>query len=263
MKCPVRFIALMASLMASAPAQPAPVVAPTSPLTPTPPALETEQAVKERLELEKQKQFEARWSIRTDVLMVAVPLDRALQLLGELQTDDDRKVETAFAQIQEMIAKKQATFIAWPSLVSLDGQRAVVETIVEKRYPSEFIPPLTPSLSGLNLVDHANSGLPESWETRNIGTTLEVAATVLDEGKRIHVDLLPQRVGLIGWKTYKVGKKDVGLVDIDQPEFATQKVTSSLSIRNGARVLIAAHHMELPTDQIEFFILHAKATPVK
>jgi hypothetical protein len=262
MNASLRFIVLAGLMIVPAWAQQPPGLAPAPPsLTPGP--VDAEREFSERLEAQKKKQLEAKWNIRTDVLMVAVPQDRAIQLLVELQTDDDREVEAAFAQIQELIAKKAATLIAWPSLVTLDGQRAVVETIVEKRYPSEFSPPVSPSVTGSNLVDQVNSALPESFETRNSGTTLEVSATVMDEGKRIHVDIVPQRVALIGWKNYKVGKKDVGLVDIDQPEFATEKVTTSLILRNGARSLIAVHRLESPADHIEFFILHAQATPVK
>jgi hypothetical protein len=114
------------------------------------------------------------------------------------------------------------------------------------------------------LVDaDLNSGLTESFETRNLGATLEVAATVIDDGKRIHVDVVPQRVALLGWKDYKVGLKGVGAGEIEQPEFTTEKVTTSLILRNGARSLIAVHKLESPADHIEFFILHALATPVK
>jgi hypothetical protein len=263
MNTSLRFIVLAGLMIVPARAQQPPGLAPAPPsLTPAP--MDAEVEFSERLEARKKKQLEAKWNIRVDVMMVSLPLDRALQLLPDLQTEDDRKVEGAFTQILDLIAKRQATLFGWPSLVTLDGQRAVMETIVEKRYPTEFSPPITPSNPGASFVDQGlNSALPASFETRNTGTTLEVEATVLDDGKRIHVDLVPQRVALIGWKTYKVGKKEVGLVDIDQPEFATEKVTTSMSLRNGARILIATHRLESPADQMEFFILHVKATPVK
>jgi hypothetical protein len=260
MKIPLRYFALTALMMFTAAAQPTPAAPPAPPLTP-PPASDLEQAEK----LEMQKQLGAKWNVRTDVLMVAIPQDRAMQLLVEFYSDDDRKVEAAFAQIQDMIGKKQAKLLGWPSLVSIDGQRAVMETIVEKRYPTEFsLPPANRPGTDSKPVDHGlNSGLNESFETRNSGTTLEVAATVFDDGKRIHINILPQRVDLLGWKDYKVGLKGVGAGEIEQPEFATEKVTTSLILRNGARSLIAVHKLESPADHIEFFILRAQAIPVK
>jgi Flp pilus assembly secretin CpaC len=261
MKIPLWFIALAVSMMASASAQPTPATTPGPAPTPASPASELYEA--ERREM--QRQMGAKWNVRIDVLMVAIPQDLALPLLGEFHSEDDRKVETAFIQIQEMIAKKQAKLLAWPSLVAIDGQRAVMETIVEKRYPTEFsLPPANRPKSDSKLVDHdLNSAPTESFETRNLGATLEAAATVFDDGKRIHINVVPQRVELLGWKNYKAGLKGVGIGEIEQPEFASERVTTSLILRNGARSLIAVHRLESPADHIEFFILHAQATPVK
>ena len=218
-------------------------------------------------EQERQRQVEAKWNIRTDVMMVAIPQDQAIPIIAEFQSENEQKVEAAFAGILELIQKKRATLLGWPSLVTLDGQRAVTEAIVEKRYPTDFDTPANPSLTppvDSKLVDqNLNASIPAAFETRNAGVTLEVEARVLDNGARLLVTLVPQRVALTGWNTYNLGKKDVGTSDLAQPEFATAKVTTALSMRNGARVLIAVHRMESPADHIEFFILHSRATPVK
>jgi hypothetical protein len=257
MKFPLCCIALVAATMTAASAQPATSVTPAGPVT------DSERAERNRLEVEKKKQLEARWNIRMDVLMVAVPQDLALPFIGEFQSDDDRKVEAAFVRIQEMILKKQAILLGWPSLVALDGQRVVMETIVEKRYPAEFSLATTPPKGGSKLVDHdLSSAMATSFETRNTGATLEGSASVYDDGRRILVEVVPQRVALIGSKTHKVEVKS-GPMDVEQPEFATEKVTSVLSMRNGARILIAIHRLESPADHIEFFILHARASPLK
>jgi hypothetical protein len=48
-----------------------------------------------------------------------------------------------------------------------------------------------------------------------------------------------------------------------QPEFATQKLSGSLIVRSGRRVLLGVHKLSLPAGQIEFSILKAVAIPTE
>ena len=213
--------------------------------------------------------LKARWNVRVDVQMVALPEDRALQLLPELQSDQEAHVESAFAQIQDMIKKKEATLLAWPSLVTLDGERGVSEATVEKKYPTDFDPPTVPQNAGASVpttpAPQSASLVPNAWEVRNCGETIEITPKVLEDGKRILLnEFVPQRVELLRFETYDTGKtKDGSATQVVQPEFATQKFSGSLIVHSGRRVLLSVHKLTVPAGQIEFFILKAVASPTE
>ena len=208
--------------------------------------------------------LKARWNVRVDVQMVALPQDRALQLLPELQSDQDARIETAFALIQDMIKKKEATLLAWPFLTLLDGERGVSEAIVEKKYPTDFDPPTEPQNVGGPDPATPTSLIPKAWEVRNCGETLEVTPTVLADGQRILLETVPQRVELLRFETYDTGKTKKGsATQVVQPEFATQKYSGTLIVHSGRRVLLGVHKLTVPAGQIEFFILKAVAIPTE
>jgi type II secretory pathway component GspD/PulD (secretin) len=103
--------------------------------------------------------------------------------------------------------------------------------------------------------------VPKSFETRNLGTTLEVEASVFEDGKRIGLSIVPQRVILLNMETFAMGvTKDGATVRIDQPQFTSEKTTTELVVRNGERILLAVHQLHTPENEIEFFILHAAAS---
>ena len=216
---------------------------------------------------------EPAWNIQVDVEMVAMPQELAIPLVPKLQSDDQAELTAAVSQIQQLIANKRATLTGWPMVVTVDGQRAVSETIVEKRYPSDFeiqkdeAPPAAVK-DQEKPADGAGTVplVPGNFETRNIGPTLEVEPKVMDGGKRIVISMVPQRVALNGYQTFQSGttgrgkQKETVIRTLDQPEFATTKVTTTISIKNSEHMLIAIHRIDTPQGQIEFFILHAVAT---
>ena len=255
MKLPLAavFAFVLSALLSGAPAR-TPAPSPSAPPADSAPKPEPRAA----------RMLKARWNVRVDVQMVALPEARALQLLPELQSDQEARVEDAFAQIQEMIKKKEATLLAWPSLITLDGERGVSESIVEKKYPTDFDPPIVPQNVGGPGPATPTSLVPKAWEVRNCGETLEVEPKVLDEGKRILLEIVPQRVELLRFETYDTGKtKDGSATQVVQPEFATQKFSGTLIVRSGRRVLLSVHKLSIPEGYIEFFLLKAVATPAE
>lgn len=218
----------------------------------------------------------AKWNVRVDVQIVTLPEARALELLPDLRSDDAQKTAAAVAKLQEMIGSKEATLIGWPEVACLDGVRAVSEAIDEKRYPTDFTtpPPAEPQSPAPDkpaaadkpageLVDGEQSPNPAAFETRNIGVSLEVEPTVLDEGRRLVISVVPQRVALKGFITFDGGRDANGHpLTIEQPEFATTKTTTTVSIRNGQHVLLNFHKSDPESEIAELVILHAVATKV-
>jgi Flp pilus assembly secretin CpaC len=193
-------------------------------------------------------------------------------LVAELM--DEKKIEAAYARIQELLAKGTAQLLAWPIVTTHSGQRALVEAIDEIRYATEFDPPtvsFTPSFNAaetLKIEPKADvtlfEAIPTTFETRNVGVTLEVEPVVSADGKTIKLDLVPQHVRLKGYHKVTVEKPSTGgKVVVEQPEFDVLKVTTSLTLKNGQRVLMGVFRVAEPPKHLEMFLLKAEAEKVE
>jgi hypothetical protein len=204
--------------------------------------------------------------IRVDLQVVDVPLGKALELLPNLR--DPGSIDGACLQIDQMIGRKEATLIAWPDLIAKPGQRAVTEAIEEFRYTTTDDRPLVepasapkeapkPDASDAKRTDGV-SAPTLTFETRNIGVTLELEPNVSPDGTMIDLNLVPQMVRLLAMKSVVVGKDARGNeMRADQPLFATYKTTTSLSARSGQRTLLATFQVSEPEPRLEFFIIRA------
>lgn len=149
------------------------------------------------------------------------------------------QAEKALASLK----KSGAEFFSNPRTLTRNGRRATVEAVRELRYPTEWEPSKT----------ELGKFLPTSFETRNVGVTLEFEPRIAPDGA-MDIDLVPQVVKFRGFVDYsnrkpgtapntpdeierllKMPLKEGGLW---QPIFTTQKVTTSASIHSGQTVLI-------------------------
>ena len=212
------------------------------------------------------------WNIRIEMQIVAIPDKIAVPLVAELM--DEKKIEPAYARIQELLAKGTAKLIGWPIITTRSGQKAIVEAVDEIRYASEYAPPtvsFTPSVNATETVKIEPKadvtlfeGIPTEFETRNTGVTLEVEPIISPDTKTITLSLVPQHVRLKGFNKVTIEKPATGgKIVVEQPEFDTMKVTTSLTVRNGQRVLLGIYRVSEPANHIEFFILKAEAKKVE
>lgn len=103
--------------------------------------------------------------------------------------------------------RKGVDLLSAPSVTTKSGQRAVIEVVVEFRYPTEFNPPQVPNIAvGAVGVGGGYTPVtptaPTAFETRNTGVTLEVQPTVGADGETIDLDLSPQVVEFDGFVNY-------------------------------------------------------------
>lgn len=195
--------------------------------------------------------------------MVELPQAKALALLPDL--NDDAKIDGACAQIMEAIGRKEATLVGYPVVHSLSGDKATVETIDEILYPTQFQPPQMPQnitlTSSDTVLDDLNiSACPTGFEKRNAGVTVEYEAVVRPGGKWINVNIQPQHVVFQGNEQFEVGKTVKIDAVLAQPKFFTTKVSTSLLVRNGQRVLLGVHQLKSPENRIEFDVLKISTT---
>ncbi len=173
--------------------------------------------------------------------------------------------------IRALDQKKGVDLLSAPSVTTKSGQRAVIEIVEEFRYPTEFNPPQIPQNVGGGVVGGGFNApgstpsiqifpvtptTPTAFETRNTGVTLEVEPTVGPDNYTIDLNLVPQVVEFEGFINYgspistinpqalsftgTVLNEPTSIVltpnVINQPIFSTRKVTTSVTVWDGATV---------------------------
>lgn len=218
-----------------------------------------------------QEVAETKWNVQVEMQIVALPEDLAVPLVPEFL--DEKKIDAAYAKLQTLIASGKATLVAWPILTTTSGQRAVIESIEEMRFASEF---KLPGVAAAAPADEPETGkaepkpnattfdaTPAAFETRNAGVTLEIEPVVSPDGRTIDVNLRPQHVRLHAYKksTIELPRDGTKLV-VEQPEFHTSKASTSLTLQNGQRKFLGAYKVADPAGHMEFFILKIGAKKV-
>ncbi|MGK0188726.1 MAG: general secretion pathway protein D [Verrucomicrobiales bacterium] len=185
--------------------------------------------------------------------------------LGGVFTDPQFQVV-----VRALNQNKGTDLMSAPSIVTRSGQRAKIEIIREFIYPTEFDPPEIPQEFGS--IDTGGGGgfglaaggsqastnsfpvtptTPTAFETRNVGVTLEVDPVVGSDGFTIDLNIAPEVVEFEGFVNYgspiTTGGTDangnptqVVLTEnkIEQPIFASRKVSTAVTIWDGQTVAI-------------------------
>ncbi|EDY16793.1 hypothetical protein CfE428DRAFT_5602 [Chthoniobacter flavus Ellin428] len=230
---------------------------------PVAPGSETPNPLEKMWEARREGAKRSKWDICVDLVMVAVEQGKALDLIPDLESGEQEKVDMAWGRVQAMIKTKEAMLLAWPMVRTVDGSRAVSESITEKRYATEYEEPLPPKVEDLAaataekpLVEDA---LPAGFETRNVGVTLEVDPTVLDDGKRVHVELAPKRVELLEMeKSDSRMNEGRTVVREMQPLFGVSSVTESLTVASDKYQLVGVHVLTKPEGWIELHLVRVR-----
>ncbi|MEI8311690.1 MAG: Amuc_1098 family type IV pilus outer membrane protein [Verrucomicrobiota bacterium] len=165
--------------------------------------------------------------------------------------------------IRALNQKKGIDLMSAPKVTTKSGNKAVVKVIRQFPYPTEFSEPQVPpaatggttTTGGVVGGVIATSGIvtpttPTTFETRDLGVTLEVEPQVGSDNYTIDLNLSPEVVEFEGFVNYGspiVGPTSTaGIVSIfnvtdnviNQPIFSTRKVTTSVSIWDGQTVAL-------------------------
>lgn len=143
------------------------------------------------------------------------------------------------SEVKELIAEGEAKIIETTMIIARSGQRAKVESVLEFTYPTEFFPPQVPNeeSKGSDTEPTITPHTPEDFETRNLGTTLEVDPVLGKDNRTIDLNMAPEIV-------YHTGYENHGGIDeknqIMLAQFYAVKITTQVTVRNGEYLLIAA-----------------------
>ena len=153
-----------------------------------------------------------------------------------------------YAKALRTLSALKADFFSNPSVVTKSGQHAKVEIVRELRYPTEFDAS----------KDEPGKFVPTAFETRNVGVTLEVQGTIVED--QIDLSIEPKVVSFLGFIDYarhnrtaqvsglhpmaELLKRSLTEGGIWQPIFSTQKVTASVRVTSGQTILLGGMSLD-------------------
>jgi len=164
-------------------------------------------------------------------------------------SSDDGPLRRALA---DLTAEGEAQVLDTAMVIARSGQRAKVEAIHEHIYPTEYDPALAFKVDNEGKrgdpVRYGNRlPTPTAFETRNVGTTLEVDPVLGADQLTIDLNLAPEIVYLAAESEWGDYQSRDGTLAVKMPSFYTMKVSTQITMRAGEPCLIAAvspHHAE-------------------
>ena len=172
--------------------------------------------------------------VRVTVQFVELPHSAVTELLAA----PDRRGRILHQQVMERVRGGDAEIIETATVMAKSGQRATVESVREFIYPSDYTPlalPPTPSAAhGEHQVTppwlplpRFRTPVPPCWDTRNVGTTLEILPYISDCAGMIDLRLRPEIVTLADMTTWVKFRDVWGDASVRMPVFQTFRVNTS------------------------------------
>ena len=136
-------------------------------------------------------------------------------------------------KIISLWTKGAGKLLAAPSVVADAGQQATLKGVTEYIYPTEF---------SINTASNRNGSaafiaLPEAFETREVGSILEVLAETNPAGL-IVLTLSPEQVDPPVWQDYGCTNGTSPEVYMPQPFFHSNSLLTSIMLKSGSTVMI-------------------------
>lgn len=137
-------------------------------------------------------------------------------------------------EVQKWIKDGRAEIIDSALVAARSGQRAKVESIDEYTYPTEYNPPRIPNEVTLKGGAEAPiaAATPTAFETRNLGTTLEVDPVLGGDNHTIDLSLAPEIVKLEAIEQWHKKTTDPRF-HTHFPTFYTMKISTQVTSQDG------------------------------
>lgn len=137
-------------------------------------------------------------------------------------------------EVQRWAKEGRAEIIDSATVLARSGQRAKAESVNEFIYPTEYDPPEIPNT--VTLKDGAESPIsaatPTAFETRNLGTTMEVDPVLGADNFTIDRNLSPENVQLEGIEQWHRTATDPRF-QTHMPTFYTMKISTQVTTQHG------------------------------
>jgi Flp pilus assembly secretin CpaC len=179
--------------------------------------------------------------VRIQVEFIEIPQEKMTELLsGPQKSGNDTELR---AKLQGLLKAGEAAMLETQMVTARSGQKASSESIHEYIYPTEYEPPAPPRKDGEEdrpAVFPMNPAIPTAFETRNVGSTLEVEPTIDTTGKMIDLRFLPELVYHTGNETWTEVTEGENTYRIQMPNFYTIRFNTSVTLISGQPSMVAA-----------------------
>lgn len=187
--------------------------------------------------------------IRVQVEFILVSHEQLTELMfGEKVAANDVELRKRAGQL---VKEGKAAILETMLCTGRSGQKATSESIEEFIYPTEYEPATLPENVHLKKGDDAEVAktvrrdlatgpTPTAFETRNLGSTLEIEPTLSVDGKIIDLRLVPEIVYHVGNRTWAEWKGKHGNSPVQMPTFYALRFNTAVTLADGQSVLVAA-----------------------
>ncbi|SHI42286.1 type II and III secretion system protein [Rubritalea squalenifaciens DSM 18772] len=168
-------------------------------------------------------------SIRVHSVLISMP-QREYVAYTRMDKEDGH-----YAVAMQQVKAGKASVLDVNCVTTYSGVKASLESIREFIYPTEYEPPQLPSQpDGIEepFVPKLRTELPTAFETRNLGTTLEVEPTVLEDGSTLSLRVIVELVDPVGYSLWLKYRDEFGQADMKMPLFLTKSANLSCKVKN-------------------------------
>lgn len=170
--------------------------------------------------------------------------------LTRLMMEDKSETADATAlrmKLQAMVDAEKAKILDTQIMVARSGQKGTVESVHEFIYPTEYSQPALPGdirdkeweeASRMEATS-ANLLIPTAFETRNVGSTLEIEPTLGSDEKLIDLRFYPNLVWHTGDNVWSEIKDKLGnSTKVSMPDFYKLSINTSITCIDGQYVMV-------------------------
>ncbi len=148
-------------------------------------------------------------------------------------------------EVQKLVKAGTASVLETQMTVARSGEKATTESIAEYIYPTEYEPVrgIPETAAAQKAHDEQERELfwppvPTSFETRNLGSTLEIEPTSSRDNRIIDLRLAPEFSWQTGRTVWQERKDENGnTIKIEMPEIYSLHLTTALTLRSGVHSL--------------------------
>jgi hypothetical protein len=208
------------------PARPVPAV-PKAPAKPASPVSANDPFVRRpNSPKEPEPITESNSPVRPGTLLITVETWALSQADCAALLDGPANDRAPYDRLETMAKEGKAKLVGLIGVNGKSGHRVVVESIDEIRYPTQFDPAQRPG----------EIAFPKTFETRDVGDTIEVEAVLGPDGKTIDINLVPISTRFEGFRDWQA---EAAAAPVGKPGFRTEKITTSCTIFSGQPLLFA------------------------
>ena len=188
--------------------------------------------------------------IRVMVEYIEVPLPELTKLLAEprVSTNDNDLRNEIGKLVENKIAKQADTQF----VLCRSGETAKTEGILEYISPSEYDPPSPPRNIIANNTTHeaitfskhlATPTIPMAWDTRPLGSTLEIQPQIDWNRFLVNLQFAPELVEHVHNQIWAEWYGAQGEAHTKRPLFFVNRMTTGLTVVNGQYCLVGTNSM--------------------